>query len=143
MFFVSVIKRNDQCPCLSGYKYKKCCGTPISQSSSEIKQHLTESIEFLIKSCLFFDQGDVSESKRISLEIRKLVHDTDSSKSILNSLRLKNIRFLDTGFPYRKENLISHTGLVSLQISSSIQMSKYSPLLDDLESTTKKEFSDW
>lgn len=140
---MSKIGRNDLCPCGSGDKYKKCCGAPISQSSSELKQHLKESLEFLIKSCVFYDEGDVAEAKRISLEIRKLVHDTKLSKSILNSLRLKNMRFLDTGFPYLKENLMPHLGLVIMQIGGNRELSKYLPLLDEFENSIKKDFDSW
>lgn len=127
------IKRNDPCPCGSGQKYKKCCGAPISQSSAELKNHLLESLEFLIKSCIFYDSGDIAEGKRISLELRKLLHDTGKCTSILSNLKLKNTNFISTSCGYNEKNLISTFALTSIKMSCNNNESsaEYVPFLDD------------
>ncbi|WP_252244499.1 MULTISPECIES: SEC-C metal-binding domain-containing protein [unclassified Clostridium] len=142
---MSKIGRNEICPCGSGEKYKNCCGAPISQSSDELKKHLIESVEFLIKSCLFYDTGDKSEAKRIALELRKLLHDTGMSKSILKTLKIKNTSFIDTSTGYSTTNLLSTFALTSIKIINNDGQTKaeYMPLLDTQNMNKKLSFDKW
>ncbi len=66
------------------------------QSTSTLKIQLQEQISFLKSSCRDYDRGNLSEAKRIAVSIRVLVHDTQSSISLLKQLSLKSIDFLDT-----------------------------------------------
>jgi hypothetical protein len=105
----------------------------IDQTSDELKQHLKEQINFINKSSRDFDNGDISEAKRIATHIRVLVHDTKNSVSILNSLGEKEIiPFLDSSLPNRPNNLMPYTGLVYLRVVNDSKgfRAKYSPLLN-------------
>ena len=51
---------------------------------------LAEELRFLASSGRAFDQGELSESKRIALVIRVLVHDTGASHSLLAQLGIKD-----------------------------------------------------
>jgi hypothetical protein len=142
---VMITGRNDPCPCGSGEKYKKCCGTPIFQSRSELKQHLIESVEFLIKSSILYDQGDKAEAKRIALEIRKLLHDTDKSASILSSLKTKDMFFENTGYVYFEENMAHYLGLVKTVIHpvDDKYIAEYFPILNEDDAKKKLLFDVW
>jgi hypothetical protein len=142
---MSKVGRNESCPCGSGEKYKNCCGAPISQSSDEIKQHLIESVEFLIKSCMLYDDGDIPEAKRIALEIRKLLHDTRNSKSILAHLEIKNTSFIDTSTGYYSNNFASTHELTFIRSTNTNGQykSEYLPFLDDYITKKKLLFDKW
>lgn len=79
--------------------------------------HLREHLGFLQASSASFDGGFHGEAKRLALTIRVLLHDTNSSKSLLGQLEYKfKMGFLDTARDANPKNLISHHGLVSLQV---------------------------
>lgn len=62
--------------------------------------HLKEQIGFLKTSAKLFDEGNVSEGKRLALTIRILVHDTNKSKSLIEQMGIKQkIKFLNTALP--------------------------------------------
>ena len=105
----------------------------IEQTSDELRQHLKDQINFINKSSREFDNGDISEAKRIATHIRVLVHDTKNSASILKILGEKEIiLYLDSSLPNRPNNLISYTGLVYLNMVNDNKgfSAKYRPLLN-------------
>ena len=53
------------------------------QTKKDLKSHLKEQIQFLLRSTQSFDDGFVSEAKRIAVIIRVLLHDTNRSISLL------------------------------------------------------------
>jgi hypothetical protein len=81
-----------------------------------------------------YDKGFVGEAKRIAVVIRVLVHDTDSSKSLLRQLRKKDMPFYSTPDPYSPGNLLSeYLGLfVRMSIVNDSPVMTYEPILDDL-----------
>lgn len=87
----------------------------IKVPTSELRAQLKDQIDFLASSCDFFDQGKKQEAKRIAAHLRILFHDTHMSKSLLNQLGLKSIRYLNTAEPYDPANLVCHVGLVSFK----------------------------
>jgi hypothetical protein len=56
----------------------------------DLEYDLAEQLRFLASSGRAFDQGELSESKRIALVIRVLVHDTGASHSLLAQLGIKD-----------------------------------------------------
>jgi preprotein translocase subunit SecA len=38
-------RRNDKCPCGSGYKYKKCCGKPPTEEQNTMLANLKKMFE--------------------------------------------------------------------------------------------------
>lgn len=114
----------------------------IVQSVEELKKHLQEQLRFLKKSCRDYDNGDISEAKRIALQLRVLLHDTNSSNSLLSQLNLKEkLSYLDSAFPFDPHNLMPHCGLLFINSNSTI----YIPLLNDGPPIPKKfiAFEPW
>ena len=119
----------------------------VKISIADLERHLKEQIVFLQRSVKAFDQGYLDEAKRISVVIRVLVHDTATSKSLLEQLNLKKIKFLDTCPDYSKNTIIigPFTGLVWKQFS--IKGVKFVPKcsvpVKPSEPYTWKEFNEW
>jgi hypothetical protein len=89
----------------------------IRQTQEELEDQLREQIHFLEVSAENFDNGDISEAKRMSVSIRILMHDTykkdgtPNSQSLLNLLNLKNnIIFFDSSM--EKDSVGPYSGLV-------------------------------
>src|SRR3954453_8408028 len=68
-----------------------------TQSKDELVQHLDEQLGFLRSSAQAYDAGDTAEAKRLAVAVRILLHDTNSSHSLLGLLGVKDsLRFVDT-----------------------------------------------
>lgn len=114
----------------------------VEQSNEDLQTHLKERIYFLRSSAKAYDEGNVSEAKRISTSIRVLVHDTSNSKSLLTQLNKKGIKYYDTAIKPIPGNQVSTTGLVTLQISNG--KFSYVPRLDNTHSQIQKVgFDQW
>lgn len=120
------------------------------QSKDELLEHLQEHIAFLNASCVSFDAGFYAEAKRIATSIRVLLHDTNSSHSLLGLLQIKDkLNFVNTAFPYDSKNLLSHTGLVSkvMTHANGAFKASYCAFLDDAppfeDIIPLKNFDDW
>jgi hypothetical protein len=98
-------------------------------SPSDLQDHLAEQLEFLELSSAGYDEGFEGEAKRLAVTARVLVHDTNSSTSLLSLLDKKGILFLDTSVPYDEQNFLSHSSLVA--IIHGTHGSKPEPILDD------------
>ena len=80
-------------------------------------RQLREHIDFLEASSAAFDSGFEAEAKRLSVSLRVLLHDTDSSHALLDQLDVKNkIRLTETSEPITPGSL-APTGLVIMRIS--------------------------
>jgi len=83
------------------------------QTKDEMESHLREQIGFLKKSSQSYDGGYKSEAKRLAVVIRVLLHDTNTSTSLLAHLGKKDdILFYDTALDYDPNHLPSTMGLV-------------------------------
>lgn len=118
----------------------------IPQTREELKKHLRENLAFLNVSNKSFDEGLHAEAKRLATTIRVLVHDTLKSKSLLEQLGVKNdLKFLNTSYEYSPTNLMPHTGLVMMRMTSN-GTSYLAPLHDgppDRYTQPGLEFSQW
>jgi len=106
----------------------------IEQTKDELKSHLREQIEFLKRSSQTYDEGYISEAKRLAVAIRLLLHDTQKSTSLLTLLKKKDILFYDTSLDYNPNNFPSTIGLIITKyiITKTGQKSaEYVPPLDD------------
>jgi len=113
----------------------------IAQSEEELRAHFNEQINFLQSSAKLFDEGNQAEAKRLAATIRVLFHDTRTSISLLKQLNLLGGKFLSTNIPHSENNLLSHGGLVSIQISD--RTVKTLAMLDDVPVKRQLDFSDW
>jgi hypothetical protein len=72
---------------MRAYHYSGMASHPRDR---DLEADLSEQLQFLVSSGRAFDQGALSESKRIALVIRVLVHDTGPSHSLLSQLGVKD-----------------------------------------------------
>jgi hypothetical protein len=118
----------------------------IKQTKQELLSHLSDSVQFLQLSAAAFDKGILGEAKRMAVTVRVLVHDTPSSKSLLGQLKYKaNMSFYDTAHDYKPNNLMSHHGLLGLNINleNSAEHSYNVPLTLDGRPNRFIFFADW
>jgi len=91
-------------------------GEPVSAyrvSPSELESELSDHVGFLLSSAAAYDAGELSESKRLAVELRVLLQD-----SLLENLGvLSAMPFYDTCHPYAPDNALPHYGLVSIRYS--------------------------
>jgi len=103
------------------------------QSKDELQQHLRDTVQALELSSHAFDEGFKGEAKRLAAAIRVLVHDTDSSKSLLGQLGQKTIDFYDTSVPRHPKNILTYSGLTAINLApGEAKEAKYVALLDNL-----------
>lgn len=105
----------------------------ITQTKEDLQRHMEEQLDFLQSSADDFDDGKESEAKRMAVQLRILLHDTEKSKSLLGLLGKKSsIFYLDSSFKngVGQENFSSYSGLVSKSIGPN--GGKFTPYLDEL-----------
>lgn len=110
---------------------------------AELEAHLKEQAHFIKASSDAYDNGHEIEAKRIALAIRILVHDTNSSHSLLKQMNKKTqIQYIDSTLD---GSLMSAHALVGMRITNkSGQKSGYSPRLDRYKDKYKKiAFDTW
>ncbi len=111
------------------------------QTKDELLEHFQEQLSFLKSSIEAFDNGNIGESKRIASALRLLLHDTRNSHSLMKQLVYKDkIKYFDTANNWDEENLVSHFGLVALNIKSD-ENEKLVRFLPKLEPKKKKLFN--
>ncbi len=113
----------------------------ISRSLDDLNLLLQEQLEFLMLSCASFDNGFAGEIKRLAVSVRVLVHDTNSSSSLLTLANRKSIDFADSADPYDDENVLSHSSLIQIRMTS--QGAKPKPHLDDALQPRYVPFDAW
>lgn len=91
----------------------------VKISKEDLLIHLREQISFLCQSCKSYDQGNLFEGKRLAHSLRVLLHDKGKSKSLLNQLGLKSVRFFDTADEFDSDNLVGYAGLLKFKFQNS------------------------
>jgi hypothetical protein len=82
-------------------------------NKEDLYEHLREQRGFLEVSCREYDNGNKGEAKRTALEIRKLLHDTSRSESLLKKLGdSEGFLVHDTSKPRIPGDLAPYLGLV-------------------------------
>jgi hypothetical protein len=120
----------------------------VGRDPSEFREQLEVELRHLRRSAREYDDGDESEAQRLAVMIRKLVHDTGRSTSLLTHLGAKStLRYIDTrprlppGAP--PGSIILHAGLVIVHMQFGPGGgSRFSPALDGREQELV-EFNEW
>ena len=110
------------------------------QSPAELRKHLHEHLGFLKTSAELYDGGSVAEAKRLAVSIRVLVHDTQTSKSLLGQLGLKTPPFIDSASGRPQDIVTSYAGLVGMPLGTA--QTNYVPHLDTMGSRSVS-FEKW
>ena len=113
----------------------------VKQTEDDFKSHLEEQIRFLESSSQSYDDGYISEAKRLAVVVRVLLHDTPKSTSLLTILKKKDILFYDTSSDYNPNNLVSQMMLIMMRFGP--HGVKYVPVLDNHDLKKKVPFEDW
>lgn len=101
------------------------------QTQEDLVNHLREQYGFLVVSAELFDHGSEAEAKRIAVVVRTLVHDTDSSHSLLEQLGYKQrAHFVAQNYTYKPWNNLMFHGLVGLVLPA--EGPRFVPHLDML-----------
>ena len=112
------------------------------QTEQDFKSHLNEQINFLARSASSYDEGYEGEAKRMAVVMHALIHDTQSSTSLLTLLKKKDILFYDTANKQYPHNPVPTIGLVIMQVGP--EGAKYIPLLcGDIGQNRKVPFQKW
>jgi hypothetical protein len=94
-------------------------GMPLRVEHARLVEQLGEQVGFLRRSAAAFDEGSEAEAVRLATTIRVLVHDTDTSKSLLGLLGVKDmLEYHDTANPIEQRNLLPTPGLVMLELNT-------------------------
>lgn len=117
-------------------------GPEVDRTYSELLTKLRSQVGFLQRSAEDFDAGHLDEGERLANQVRLLLHDTDSSHSLLRQLGVKTgLRYTDTAIHCGEQetkhlggNLYSatikkHAGLVSMRPMETGSWA-YVPVLD-------------
>jgi hypothetical protein len=121
----------------------------IERDPAEYREQLDTELRHLRRSGVEYDAGDRTEAQRLSLIVRKLVHDKRNATSLLTHLGIKDdVRFFDTrpqmppGFP--PGAMMIHSGLVMTRMTIGGDVD-YAPFLmtDDPLRSAWTGFHDW
>ena len=102
----------------------------VNQTENDLRRHLNEQIDFLIRSCQSYDGGLLSEAKRIAVTIRIIIHDTSSSISLLNQIGIKEMDYFDTSTNYNAQ-VLPWLGLIIHEVDLDQGAINYILPLDD------------
>lgn len=90
----------------------------MGRTSEDLLVKLKIQIRFLAAACSRFDEGDAEEATEIASKARVLLHDTDTSRSLLGQVKVKDrISYLNTADPLDPRNLLSHHGLLVIKMT--------------------------
>lgn len=110
------------------------------QSREELLTHLKEQLQFLEMSAKLYDEGFLIEAKRLAVTMRVLLHDTRNSKSLLNTLGIRDsLNYYDVVGPVDEEETIAFIG-ASMGINSNGSMC-YFPR--ETPASIKVSFDQW
>jgi low affinity Fe/Cu permease len=107
---------------------------------TEFQAHLKRQLEFMYRSCESYDAGFCDEAIRIATCARVLLHQTNSSTSLLKHLNGTTINLLTTCSPIPPGTMFS-LGMGVLQTSE--QGLKYVPALGNRSDGAFVPFSKW
>lgn len=115
-----------------------------TQTQGDLEESLKEQYNFLQQSSQSYDNGSISEAKRLALHTRILVHDTSSSKSLLSQLNVKDkMDFLDTSGNITKKESVATCNFVLLQYELFSGQSEILPCLENHVEKQNLPFNDW
>lgn len=102
------------------------------RTREELLEFFDEQIEFLERSNAAFDEGHLSEAKRLAVTLRVLFHNTKASHALINQLGFdQTLTWVDTcGMP-DPDNMSQVWGLVITGIDLATNEALFKPRLDD------------
>lgn len=119
--------------------------TPIKKVAvpvSKLQERFLEQLGFLRKSSREFDAGDFSESQRLALAVRVLLHTTKTSKGLIDQLSLQDTLFLSSGLPIDDANLLTQFSLAYVDVRHG--SGRLDPILDTAPWPKRwLKFEDW
>ena len=112
------------------------------RTEDDLREKLSEQIGFLKRTADDFDNGHTEEAVRLALALRVLLHDKGISKSLLDQLNMKDIKFCDTSGPNDPNDVCPYSGLISLELGT--KGARYVARLDDDQGEMKRAgFDEW
>lgn len=117
----------------------------VPLSFGEIKKKVQAHLGHLLKSAREYDQGDLSESVRMAVSLRSLLHiNTKNGRAGIANLDGERWHFLDTSYDIIPGNLVNHLGLVCMRFGGGGGPdSVYQPHLDAGSTSRRYPFPEW
>ncbi len=101
---------------------------PVVLNRDKLMEQLSAQVYFLQASAASYDSGFKDEAKRMAVALRILFFTKNRSASLIEQLDGTNkLYYLRTSIPYQENNLLTHAGLLQMQLSAS-QGTMYAPL---------------
>lgn len=99
----------------------------VRRSRSDLLRELQDQILLLRDACSRFDNGLEALGKHIGLNLRVLLHEHGSSRSLLDQLKVRDGWFYDSAGPLNPKNLLPECNLVALRVGN--QAGAYVPVI--------------
>lgn len=115
----------------------------IKKNAADLEEYWNDQLSCLKRSVDYFDEGNETEARRIASSLRVLLHQTNSSQSLVKQLN-RCILYLSSSYLYTPSNLISTWTLLVLEMRDN-QLT-YKPNLDFYKSGDRLfylTFEDW
>lgn len=108
----------------------------------DFKAHLRQQLQFIERSCEFYDTGHVAEAVRIALALRVIFYDSKKCVSVLQHLGNKQIMLLSTALVFKKPQA-HNLALVNPQIGCSQFKAEMVPLVERAKRKQFVNFETW
>jgi hypothetical protein len=90
----------------------------VKRSRADLQQELDDQLRLLTHACESFDSGLQPISKHIALSLRVLLHHYGQSRSLLEQLKLRDKRFLDTAGDLNPGNSLPENRLCAMKMGA-------------------------
>lgn len=114
----------------------------VKRPPGELAGLLREQLIMLRDSCQKFDSGEEFYAKPIALQLRILLHHQGQSRSLLEQMGLRNVRFLDTAGAINPRNLLTSSNLIGIRHDNQGNVT-YMPLFDGVGLSKQIPFPHW
>ncbi len=109
---------------------------------SELENRLQEQLNFLRKSIRDYNNGDISEFRRMALSLRILLHQTQSSHSLINQLGWGSMEMQSLATPIDDRVLTPTWGLAAVRMGP--EGTRYIPRYNSMpETLSLMKIEDW
>jgi hypothetical protein len=115
------------------------------RSRQDLEAALREQIQLLQSACNSYDKGFEAVGKHIAITLRVLLHNSATSKALLDQMDYMHIKYIDTAGVIDPENILSECRFVTMRISTS-EGGKYLPHVlahGDEKCNSRISFSRW
>lgn len=90
----------------------------VRRSRTDLVNELSAQVVLLEHACQSFDNGLEQIGKHIALSLRVLLHQHEQSRALLEQLKLRSVRYMDTAWDLNPENQLTDCPLCANRIGN-------------------------